>query len=53
MLDTINYTKNEDGSFTKTVSNTSIVTDAALELDALKATVTNLQIGQAKTLLMK
>lgn len=45
MLDTIDYTKNEDGSFTKTVINVMTVEDIASELTALQAQLADFQLG--------
>lgn len=45
MLDTLNYTKNEDGSFTKTVTSVSTVTDIAHEILVLQDMVANFEAG--------
>lgn len=46
MLDTIQYTKNQDGSFTKTVTGISTVIDIQNEILALQAQVSAFEQGQ-------
>lgn len=46
MLDTLQYVKNSDGSFTKTIVSVSTITNVALEVEALQAQVANFQLSQ-------
>jgi hypothetical protein len=46
MLDTLSYVKNSDGSFTKTVTGVSSITDIAGELSALNDQLAAFQKGQ-------
>lgn len=47
MLDTLSYTKNQNGSFTKTVTSVSLLesADVTHEIQALQDMVANFQAG--------
>lgn len=45
MLDTLSYIKNQDGSFTKTVTNVSSINDIGAEINALQSQLDAFQSG--------
>lgn len=47
MLDTIIFTKNQDGSFTKTVTHVEIITDVTNEINAIQAQLDAFAIGRS------